>query len=458
MKPIADPSDALSPGTPCTGAARLCVAAAVLVAIALGAAWGTLLFWRIGTAGSFTGVSIHEVNAHGHAAVAGFVGLFAMGSACALLPRWWNVALPAPWFGRAAAGALLAGIAASCAGSAVAAAEPRLGGILILGGGELELLGFAAFAALLAAAFRRSSARLDAASAFVFAALALLLAQGVLGTWHAHRVATALDRGELLRQVATYQAPVRDLQLHGFALLFLLGLSLRLVPERFGRPAVPPRRARAALALIALGVAGEVVLFVAYRRSGSHWLAALLLLPWLAIASSALAIGCTFRPWRAWRGDARGGPFLRAAWLWLALSFLLLLGLPGYLAATGIAFSHAYYAAVRNAFAIGFVTLTIVGIAECALAPPCGDAGRRTAPRGPFLLLNAGCLLCVALPIATDRWPAIHAGVGAGGILAFLGLAGWGLPFVRSLWKAADPGAGARCGGAAGALSSPQGP
>ena len=50
----------------------------------------------IGFAGKFTGMNIHHVNAHGHAQIYGWVGLFVMGFAYQAFPRMWQTTLAAP--------------------------------------------------------------------------------------------------------------------------------------------------------------------------------------------------------------------------------------------------------------------------------------------------------------------------------------------------------------------------
>src|SRR5687767_10207108 len=61
--------------------------AGILLVLTAGASWGALLLWQIGMRGKFTGVSIHDVNAHGHAQIFGWVGLFIMGFGYQAFPR-----------------------------------------------------------------------------------------------------------------------------------------------------------------------------------------------------------------------------------------------------------------------------------------------------------------------------------------------------------------------------------
>src|SRR6516165_8303917 len=53
--------------------------AGIAIVLTLGAVWGAYLLLRIGFLGTFTAAGLHEVNAHGHAQIFGWVGLFVMG-------------------------------------------------------------------------------------------------------------------------------------------------------------------------------------------------------------------------------------------------------------------------------------------------------------------------------------------------------------------------------------------
>ncbi len=84
---------------------------AIGVVLTAGASWGVWLLWKIGLNGDFTAASVHEVNAHGHAQIFGWVGLFIMGFALQALPRMWHVELPAPRLALASFIAMTLGIA-----------------------------------------------------------------------------------------------------------------------------------------------------------------------------------------------------------------------------------------------------------------------------------------------------------------------------------------------------------
>jgi hypothetical protein len=400
---------------------------AMALVLTAGAAWGALLLWKIGFGGSFTAVNVHEVNAHGHAQVMGWVGLFIMGFAYQAFPRMWHVDLPGPRLALAAWLAMLVAIAARS--TAMMIAHLSGSGALQIAGVALEAAAVTTFIAQLALAFARGGKRIEPYVGFVAAALLFLFIQTLLGGWHTAMLMRAATREQLLHQIATWQAPLRDVQIHGLALLMILGVGLRLFPALFALPAVSSRRQWLALLLLLTGIAGEVASFLTYRLSGNHAWAAGLLGAWLLLA---IGTGLIVLPWRLWRalpGEARfdrSGKFLRVAFAWLAVSFTLLLLMPVYQAISGIAFSHAYYGAIRHAITVGFVSMMIVAMGAKVVATLRGiEADRLPSLATVFVLLNLGCLLRVGLQIGTDWHPAFFRLVGVSGMLEWTALALW---------------------------------
>jgi hypothetical protein len=409
--------------------------AAVLTA---GATWGAWLLWQIAVAGRFSGASVHHVNAHGHAQIYGWVGLFIMGFAYQAFPRMWHVKLAAPALAGAAFALMLLGLVVRTAGMTAtpeAAAGARAGTYALaaaMAGGAAEGLAILLFAGQILVTFRRSKAKLEPYIGFVLMAVFWFIAQAALDVWHTYATMSAATAQELVWHISTYQAPLRDMQIHGLALFMILGVSIRMLPALFELPPVPERRAWRALVVLTLAVVGESVVFVAYRWSGNHALAGLLMVPWLL-----LAIGCATiaGPWRLWRPlpvADRSGKFVRAAYGWLGVSLVMLLLLPVYLAVSGIPFSHAYYGAVRHAITVGFISLMIMGMAAKVVPTLNGVDVRTLSPLwGPFLLVNAGCLLRVSLQTLTDWHPAFFAAVGVSGVLEVIGLGWWGAHLAR---------------------------
>src|SRR5579883_2799541 len=84
--------------------------AGIAVTLSLGAVWGAYLLVRIALTGSFRAAGLHEVNAHGHAQIFGWVGLFVMGFAYQAFPRFKHADLALPGLARASLWLMVAGV------------------------------------------------------------------------------------------------------------------------------------------------------------------------------------------------------------------------------------------------------------------------------------------------------------------------------------------------------------
>ena len=231
----------------------------------------------------------------------------------------------------------------------------------------------------------------------------------------------APDRDALLAQVATFQAPLRDLQIHGLALCMILGVSQRFLPPFLGLPDTSARRGWLALAAIGAGLVLESTLFIALRRTGDHRWGAGLFLGWVLLAvGSALVV----LPWRLWRRpgrNTRSAAFIRLAYLWLGISLAMLMLLPVYQAISGLPFSHAYYGAIRHAVTVGFVSQMIVGVST--LVVPLSP--RSATLRPTLIFLNLGCFLRVSLQVSSDWTPHAFQLIGVSGLCELTGLLLW---------------------------------
>lgn len=412
-------------------------AGAIAVMLTLGASWGTALLWQIASARHFTSLSVQAVNAHGSAQVFGWVGLFVMGALYGLLPRLWKAPLAWPHLANVVLILTLAAIALNSTGTALRDAWAP-GTAMALTGSVLHIFAAALFAAQIIRTFiagRRSHRTpVDPFVGFIFAGLSWFIAMSVLNAWHTYTTLTAATLTDLLWHVATYQAPLRDMQIHGMALTIVLGMSSRLLPELFGLRQTPARRAWGVLALISTAVAGECAIFIAYRWSGNHVIAAFLMIPWMMLAG---AVAWMVLPWRLWRPMPAREPttkFIRAAYGWLFVSLAMLLLLPVYTNAVHLPFSHAYYGAIRHAITVGFLSLMIVGLSSKLAPMVLGiEAARLTDLTGPFVLINAGCALRVIAQSMSDVYPAVFAVIGFSGIFELAAFSWWAAILVMGL-------------------------
>lgn len=402
--------------------------AGLLVILTAGAGWGVMILGSIGMNGSYTSMSALEVNAHGHAQIMGWVGLFIMGFAYQMFPRLWRTRLPAPRLALASLllmiGGIIARIWAMLSSGDDATMTMHLFGIVA------EVAAVTIFVTLIVIAFVRSRQAIAPSIMFAFTALAYFFIQSVYSGWHMHQLLLLeSDREAFLHQIATYQATLRDIQIHGLAMMMIFAVSLRLFPALFAVPEVSTRRAWWGFGLLSTAIALEIVVFLIFQLTESYAVAGLMLVPWLLLPIGA---GVIVAPWRLWRSlpgrgrTDRSAKFIRIAFGWLFVSFALLLLLPVYRIVSDIQFSHAYYGSIRHAITVGFISMMIVGMAS-KFVPILRGVAPQNLPHLwlPFAMINLGCFLRVSLQIGTDWHPVFFKFVGVSGVLEWTGLAIW---------------------------------
>lgn len=406
---------------------------AIVVMLTVGATWGAVLLWQIALARQFMSLSVQSVNAHGSAQIFGWVGLFIMGFAYQAFPRMWKTTLAAPRLAKLVLVLTLAAISFNTLGVALRQVwQPAVG--VAVAAAALHVVAILIFVAQLLHTFRHSGQRFDPFAGFVFVACFWFVAMSVMNAWHTFTTLTAPGMAELVWHVATYQAPLRDMQVHGLALTMALGVSLRVFPSMFGLPKTPTRRAWLALALITAAVVMECIVFVAYRWSGNHVIAAFLTISWLMLAG---AVAWLVIPWQLWRPlpfAGRSNKFVRSAYGWLGVSLVMLLLLPVYTHAVGVPFSHAYYGAIRHAITVGFLSQMIIAVSSNVTPRLRGiDEAILSDLRGPFLLANAGCALRVAGQVLTDTVPTVYSIFAFSGILEVAAFLWWAITIMAVL-------------------------
>jgi hypothetical protein len=272
---------------------------------------------------------------------------------------------------------------------------------------------------------------------YILSSLFWFVVQGIGEALYLSATLAAPDHERLIDLVGTWQPALRDVQIHGFALLMILGVSQRIFHNFYGFPAPAPGESLAVLALLNLAVCGEaagvLLIRVAARGWSALWYGSVLLL--------AAAVATLVFRWRLFGRAAerdRSLKFLRAAYAWLLASLAMQVLLPVHefallprvapdSEAVRIGFSHAYYGAVRHAITVGFVSLMIVGVSAKIVPTLNGiDLHRLSSLWAPFLLLNVGCAMRVVAQTLTDLTPAAFPVAGASGLLEVAGLALWG--------------------------------
>ena len=414
--------------------------AGILTILSVGAVWGAYLLLRIAYQRSFSAAGLHEVNAHGHAQIFGWVGLFVMGFAYQAFPRFKHTSLLHPRLAWLTLWLMLAGIVVRSIAEPLTSSWSRLG-VAAIAGSALECVAIGIFIWIIAQTFRASKRPIASYDYYVYCSLGWFLIQAIYETAYLATTLAAPDREAVLSLVRTWQGAMREVQIHGFALLMILGVSQRIFPNFYGFPAVSRRTSLVSLALVNAAVVGEVVSLVLMGRS-HIWAAA-----WYG--SVLLLIGALLVLVRSWHIFARSSEadrslkFLRSAYIWLFVSLGMLVFLPvyqfGFLsrfapdgAAAQVGFSHAYYGAVRHAITVGFISLMIMGVAAKVVPTLNGVDIRALSPLWrPFILVNAGCALRVSAQVATDFTNLAYPFAGVSGLFEVTGLALWGV----HLWR-----------------------
>lgn len=410
--------------------------AGIAVTLTLGALWGAYLLLRIALGGTFTAVGIHEVNAHGHAQIFGWVGLFVMGFAYQAFPRFKHGRLSHPRLALLSFWLMLGGVIARSLLEPLASPGSWMAAIALAAAG-VEVAAVVLFAAILGATWRNSGKPLAVYDYYIVASLAWFVIQAVYEAIYLAATLSATERKELVNLVATWQGSLRDIQIHGFALLMILGVSQRLFPNFYGLRTPSRRVSLAALIGINIAVLGEVISLIQMRGAAGVW-AGVWYTSVLVLIGSVIALLVNWRIFAASPSPDRSLKFLRVAYVWLLASLTMLVLLPvyqhGLLAwlapdslAARIGFSHAYSGAARHAITVGFISLMIVGVAAKIVPTLNGvDVHRLSGLWLPFVLINTGCVLRVLTQIATDFSTTAYPLSGVSGLLEVTGLALWG--------------------------------
>jgi hypothetical protein len=409
--------------------------AGIVIVLSLGAVWGAYLLLRIAFNKDFHAADLHDINAHGHAQIFGWVGLFVMGFAYQAFPRFKHTSLSHPRLALATLVLMLAGILGRSVCEPLAGTWPKLAEVAVAAS-RLEIVAVGLFVGIILATWHASGKPLAHYDWYILSAFAWFMAQSVYES--AYLAATfAAPSEELVPLVARWQGALREMQIHGFALLIILGVSQRLFAHFYGFSAPSRRLSLVALGCLNAAVLGEVLGLI-LLRDGVEWVV-------LWYSSVLLLAGTTVvlvRSWHIFRPapeSDRSLKFLRAAYVWLFVSLAMLVLMPVYqyglvrwLAPETFAahphFSHPFYGAVRHAITVGFISLMIVGVAA-KVVPTLGGVDVRRLSRlwGPFLLINAGCALRVVAQTLTDFTDSSFLFAGVSGVLEVTGLALWGI-------------------------------
>jgi len=275
-------------------------------------------------------------------------------------------------------------------------------------------------------------------SAMLLSATAFMLIHTVADGWHTYNLATTESKYEAIYFTSVYQPALRYLQLHGTVLLMIVGVGSRLLPSFYDIKAPSERKLRIMLVCIALSVLGEAGIFVTFRLTEIHWIAAFLLIPWGVLMACVLWLTIPWKLWRPLRDRAgrvdRMSKFVRASFLWLAISLLMTIAQPAWASLAGTYFSHAWYGATRQAFTVGCAAMMVMGFTSKIVPTLNGvlptSLGRL---RAAFVLVNVGLTLHVIFQAVSDFWRPVMILLPLAGVLQLAGFACWAAEMLKHM-------------------------
>lgn len=412
--------------------------AGLVTVLTLGCTWGAINLLTIGINRNFGTIDYSWTLAHGHAMVFGFVGFFIMGFAYQAVPRFKHTTLWRPRLAFSSLPLMVGGIVLQTIAHLLSPPSLRIE----LVAASIQFIAVAIFALVMVATIRQAK-KTEVYDRFLYAAIGWFLIAAIANPIIFKLFELPLNRQELLFNLATFNIPYRDVQLLGFAVVMILGVSLRLLPHAYGLREPSPRW----VSFLFWGVNGSilfgVLFFIGGMTTGNHWL---LMGQWLtAVVLLAAAAGSPsqYKLFGAVPDSERDRSlkFVRAAYLWFIVATAMLVFAPIYnfaiympLTGSRVPFSHAFFGAYRHALTVGFIMMMIVGVSSKVVPTLAGVNVRRARSLWPtFLLLNIGNVTRVSFQIGTDFFPAAYQVMGVSGFIEVVGLTLWGFELVANI-------------------------
>ncbi len=367
---------------------------------------------------------------HGHLQTVGFLGLIIIGVALRVAPRFASARLRHPCLIPLILAALVVGVLLRAAGQSLA--EHQALAAIMAAGAWLEAIGSLIFAWLLIGSTFGALRRGNVPVLFLASGAVWLAVQAILGAvWLSD---LAITDGSVLP--ASKNAVLLLIQIFGFHLSFLLGITVHALPTFFNHRSPGRREALTAWASFQIGLTVTAITFAWWATEGERlWRtenAGLLVLA----AGMLLAVGLT----RAWGAPSKLRPAtqpigrlpqLALGWLVVDAALLAYFAIHSYAERRPIAVVE--FDSVRHLLALGVLSIAIAGMAHIIL-PEFGI--ERLARRGRVRrawLFGVGLSVVAAtraapgvssagLPSTSDYW---HMAAAAGLALLLIAWLGW---------------------------------
>ncbi len=375
------------------------------------------------------------IQVHGQVQLLGWVGLFVVGVAYHVVPRFRGLA-PVARCTAAATYALLVGAVLVRAAGQTLAVSAALAGAYTLAA-LLQLAASGLFAATLLRWLVPRPRDWEGYEPYLLAAAGWLVLAGLLAV----AIAVPADRAGRAVVASPLSAAYLAAMFYGFALMAALGVTRRAIPLFMGLRPTNTRLALAAFATlnaaVALAVGGRLCSALDPAGPGPTVAGIGVVLALLGAIAFVLALRLYERaPMPPGPGQPRGHePYVRSAYGWLLFSLGLGVVQAWQQVVQGVAPSNGMLAAERHALALGFISLLIFGVASRVVPVFGGVALWRRGLLAPlYVTFNAGVVLRVVGELLGSADSPGRGLVALSGLLAYGGL---GL-FALMLWRTLD--------------------
>jgi len=408
--------------------------AGIVVVLTVGCLWGAINLFQIAMGNSFLQLRLlPSIHAHAHAMVFGWVGMFVMGFAYQSFPRFKNTTLWRPELANLSFYLLGSGILTGITAEILlpSATAWVLGALSAI----CELAAVAQFLLVLYRTAHQSIEPHNPHEKFIACSFLWFFAGTVLNAVFFFAKATALTEHDLIMRIALIDGPLRDIQLLGFAALIIAGVSQRFVPQVYGLQRTGRNRQNLIFWLMNGSLVLNIVSYVLLLTTMKFYFAiglelAYFLMPvWAALLAKQIGVFASpSQPDRTFK-------FIRAAYIWLVVSCVMMPFFPLYGVLTQQMFAHTYMGSHRHAFTVGFISMMILGVSSRVVPILAGaDSKRMNSLWAPFILFNLGCVGRVLLQVMTDFTPKIaYPLIGFTGFIELSALLWWGIELWRTM-------------------------
>lgn len=320
---------------------------AIAITLTFGTFWGVSILTKAAGNKGFSAPDPAAVQAHAHAQVFGWIGLFIMGVAYMIYPRMKQVRLRCLGAVEASFWLMSGGIILRAIAQPFAHQE--LFGVAVVVSALCEIAAAVIFVRSIFYAFLDSSDRGHVSDAFILSAMLWLC------------VALAINLGSMIEIARTGNAVIPDginnsrirAEVFGFIISMILGVGARLLPKLGPYEVVNRKVGFIAAGLYGLGVAAKVM--DASQAVGSALIVA-------AVISNVISVGI-FRKQQSAMPFPSLQSWLRISWFWLVVGGAMMLAGDVYAAITSGEAPRVWIGAYRHAVTVGFVTTMLVGMA-----------------------------------------------------------------------------------------------